>query len=139
MKALVVYHSKNGTTQKMANEIANHLRSNNAEVKVGSIFEISTMDIENADRLYFGCWTSGLMLFGQKPAKDWSKFVNQIPILKRKKTTLFTTYKIATGSMFKRMKKSLTYRGLSVNNSALKSKNGVLTEVQKRILLESLN
>jgi hypothetical protein len=41
--------------------------------------------------------------------------------------------------MFKRMKTSLSFRGLSVNNSALKSKTGELTEVQKRILIESLN
>jgi menaquinone-dependent protoporphyrinogen IX oxidase len=42
MKALVVYHTKNGVTKRMAEEIANHLSSNNAEVQVGSIYDVSS-------------------------------------------------------------------------------------------------
>lgn len=139
MKTLVIYHSKNGTTKKMAQEIGDYLQSNGDEVKIGNIYDFSPSDIENADKLYLGCWTSGLFLFGQKPNKEWLQFSRQIPVGLRKKTTLFTTYKITTGSMFKEMRKALRYRGLSVENNALKSKSGNLTETQKEIILQAMN
>ena len=91
MKALIVYHSKNGTTQKMAQEISNQLKKRNTEVKVSSIHEITQSDIEEADRLYLGCWTSGHMIFGQKPEQTWVDFATRIPESKQKQTVLFTT------------------------------------------------
>jgi flavodoxin len=139
MKALVVYQSKEGTTKKMAEEIASELQHKNVDVKVGSIYDITHQDIDNADRLYVGCWTSGMILFNQGPDKDWMKFASNLPIGTEKKTTLFTTYKVATGSMFKRMRRALSYRGLRISNNALKSKNGNLSPLQKQILSQSLN
>jgi flavodoxin len=139
MKAVVVYHSKNGVTRNMAQAIGDILKNNNTEVKVGSIDEITYTDINEADRLYMGSWTSGFMLFGQKPAKEWRSFVGKLPISDRKKTLMFATYKVKTGSMFKNMRKVLRYRGFGVMNVAVKSKNGELNEEQKKILLQSLN
>jgi flavodoxin len=139
MKALVVYHSKTGTTEKMASQIAAHLAENNTDVKLSSINEVSHADIEQADRLYMGTWTSGFMIFGQKPEKEWLKFSRKLPISIRKRTTMFTTYKLMTGSMFKNMRRELTYRGLKVESNVLKSKTGDLTEAQKKILTQGLN
>lgn len=139
MNALVIYQSKNGTTRRMAEEIAAELKNNQVDVKIGSIREINPNDIENADHLYLGCWTSGMLLFAQKPDKEWRKFVGKIPVGLRKKTTMFTTYKIATGSMFKEMRNKLTYRGLTISNNALKSKTGALNPVQRKIICQSLN
>jgi flavodoxin len=139
MKALVVYNSKTGTTEKMASQIAAHLAENKLDVKLSSIKEVKASDIEQADRLYMGTWTSGFMLFGQKPEKEWQKFSRQLPIGIRKRTTLFTTYKLLTGSMFKNMRRELSYKGLRVEPNALKSKTGDLTDIHKKLLLESLN
>lgn len=139
MNALVIYQSKNGVTRKMAEEIAAELTNSNVQVKIGSIQEINPKEIENADRLYLGCWTSGLILFAQKPDKEWRKYVSQIPIGVRKKTTMFATYKVSTGSMFKEMRDTLKYRGLQIENKALKSKNGNLTDIQRQIIAQSLN
>ena len=138
MKALVVYHSKNGTTQKMAQEISEQLRKRNAEVKVGSIHEITENDIEAADRLYLGCWTSGKMIFGQKPEQTWVDFASRIPESKGKQTVLFTTYKIATGSMFRKMKKYIQPKGYKVIGS-MKSRSGKLSYYSDVILKYSLN
>ena len=57
----------------------------------------------------------------------------------RKRTVMFTTYKVATGSMFKKMKSELRYLGLNVDNRAFRSKDGSLNEVQKKVLIETLN
>jgi flavodoxin len=139
MKALVVYNSKTGTTEKMASQIAAHLAENKMDVKLSSIHEVKLSDIEQADRLYMGTWTSGFMLFGQKPEKEWKQFSRRLPVGIRKRTTLFTTYKVLTGSMFRNMRRDLSYKGLQVENNVLKSKTGILSDVQKQILVESLN
>jgi flavodoxin len=139
MKALVVYSSKTGTTEKMASQIAAHLAENNMDVKLSSINQVTLNDIEQADRLYMGTWTSGFMLFGQKPEKEWKKFSSNLPVGIRKRTTLFTTYKLLTGSMFKNMRRELSFKGLRIEPNALKSKTGILTDVQKQILSQSLN
>ena len=139
MKALVVYQSKEETTKRMAEEIASELQQKDVDVKVGSIYNITHQDIDTADRLYVGCWTNGMLLFNQGPDKDWIKFAINLPLGTEKKTTLFTTYKVATGSIFKKMRRLLSYRGLKVSNNALKSKTGELTLLQKQILAQSLN
>jgi flavodoxin len=139
MNALVVYQSTTGVTKKMADEIANQLERNNAKVKVGSIHDFSSEEFLSADKIYFGCPTSGMFVFGQKPNKEWRQFVNKLPITMHKKAVMFTTYKLATGSMFRNMKSDLRYSGLHVDNRAFRSKDGRLTEIQKKVLVETLN
>jgi flavodoxin len=138
MKALVVYHSKNGTTLKMAQEIVNKLKKNNSEVVAGSLKEITQNDIESADQVYLGCWTSGKFVFGQKPEKEWIDFANNLPSVQNKKTVLFTTYTIATGSMFRNMKKYILPKGYKVIGS-MKSRNGRMDYYSNVILKYSLN
>ncbi|HEY9123131.1 MAG TPA: flavodoxin domain-containing protein [Bacteroidales bacterium] len=139
MNALVVYQTKTGTTKKMANEIAAQLAQNNARVKVASIDEVSHDEFLAAEQIYIGCPTEGLFIFGQKPTKDWKKFVNKLPVMANKRAVMFTTYKVATGSMFKKMKSELRYLGLNVDNRAFRSKDGLLNEVQKKVLIETMN
>jgi flavodoxin len=138
MKALVVYHSKNGTTQKMAQEIVNKLKKNNSEVVAGSLKEITQNDIESADQLYLGCWTSGKFVFGQKPEKEWIEFADNLPAVQNKKTVLFTTYLLATGSMFRNMKKYIQPKGYKVIGS-MKSRSGRMDHYSNVILKYSLN
>jgi len=139
MKALVVYQSKTGTTKKMAEEIAVQLKELNNDVKLGSIAEVTVKDVELADKLYIGGPTNGFFLFGQGPTKDWKDFVKSLPIVNKKETILFTTYKIATGPVFKKMRRELNYSGFKVMNKALKSKDGNLSDIHREILSQSLN
>jgi hypothetical protein len=91
---------------------------------------------EKGDYLLLGCWTAGFMLLFQHPDAVWKQFASRLPGLSDKKIALFTTYKIATGSMFKSMKK---YLGNSVNESMieLKSKKGNLS-AENMALLDSM-
>jgi flavodoxin len=126
MKSLILYHSRTGTTRKYGEEIANFLKKNDVESNVTSIDEFKKEDLDNVSFVFLGCWTSGLMIMGQHPEKEWIDFVRQVPELGDKKIGLFTTYKIATGSMFKKMKKNIPNANGNVS-LLLKSRNGSLS------------
>jgi hypothetical protein len=88
---------------------------------------------EKADFVLLGCWTAGFMLLFQHPDRPWIGFAKQLPELSGKKAALFTTYKIATGSMFKSMRKYLSGQALDLSLE-LKSRKGNLAEVHKMML-----
>ncbi len=134
-KTLITYNSHTGITKKYAEEISMYLVSKKEETTLISIEDFKPEFIKDTDRILFGCWTHGLMIFLQHPEKKWVKFAKTLPDLNGAKTGLFTTYKLATGSMFKKMRKVLTPK--SVNPVLeLKSKNGTLSENDKILLDE---
>lgn len=83
--------------------------------------------------IFLGCWTKGLMVIAQHPDKTWKKFVKSVEIPKNSKICLFTTYKIATGTMFSQMRKS--FNGLNHSSYLkIKSKNGSLSNENARLI-----
>ncbi len=133
-KALVLYHSRTGTTKKMARAIAECCMQKNVDANAMSISNFKLEDMDKVDYLFLGCWTHGLLIFNQHPTVEWMEFVADLPDLNDKKVVLFTTYKIATGSMFRRMKSKLP--SLKSVEMTLKSRNGKLSDAQ---LLEISN
>lgn len=130
MKALILYHSKTGTTANYAEKIKLYLTEKGIDSEMSSIKYFNDKMLENVDFLFLGCWTSGLFLFLQHPEKEWIEFAKKLNINSNKKIALFTTYKLLTGSMFKNMKKHIkgTVQPSSVQ---LKSKHGELSESDK--------
>jgi flavodoxin len=126
-KALVIYHSKTGITRAFGKEISDFLSRNNIESTFISINDYRDSDMQDVDFLLLGCWTSGLMIFLQHPEKAWVDFSKRLPDLNGKKIGLFATYKIATGSMFRAMRKHLRCKPGNVSLE-LKSRDGHLTE-----------
>ena len=131
-KAVIVYQSKTGITENFGKEISKFIAGKGIETQTISIKEYKDGLVETADYLLLGCWTAGFMLLFQHPDFAWKQFASKLPVLPGKKIALFTTYKIATGSMFKSMKKHL-------GNSEsvlieLKSKKGNLSEENKAVL-----
>jgi len=137
-KALILYNSKTGTTKRFALEIAEFLKKNNLDTTVASIFEFDSNDTGNSEYVLLGCWTSGLMILFQHPERVWVEFSKQLADLSGKKIGLFTTYTIATGSMFKNMRRHVNS---SSGNSGLelKSRRGDLSEADKRELLRFIS
>jgi len=134
-KALVVYKSKNGRTKKMSWEISSLLENNGIEPILISIEEFKPEHLNDATYLFLGCWTSGLFFFKQHPEKEWVEFAKSLPSIENKtKICLFTTYKIATGSMFKNMKKYLKYN-LDKVLYEIKSKDGYLSEGDQNLVM----
>lgn len=132
-KVAIIYNSKTGTTKKYAEEIGAYLASKGLEVNTLSMQEYSAEILDHVDYLLLGCWTSGLMFFLQHPEKSWNDFASVLPNSTQSKTALFTTYKIRTGSMFKRMRKQLNGRVESCFTE-LKSRNGMLSISDKTAL-----
>jgi len=131
-KAVVVYQSKTGRTQKLGEEIGKYLTSKGFETNTIPVTAHRKGLAESADVVLLGCWTAGLMLLFQHPDKVWGSFAQSLPLLKGK-TGLFTTYRIATGSMFKSMRKRLTETG-SDFSMELKSKSDRLSDAHKKLL-----
>lgn len=131
-KAIIIYQSKKGTTKKFGEEIGAFLSQNNVGSKVKSVQDFNPDDMATADYVFLGCWTNGMFLMFQHPDKAWAKFAEKLPALDNKKMALFTTYKIATGVMFKAMKKHIK---TSDHLPELKSRNGGLSEQNKTDLL----
>jgi len=135
MKAHVSYLSKTGITRKYASEIDAFLRANQIESVMHNIHDADPADTHEADLVLLGAWCHGLFILLQHPDKPWAAFARQLPDLSGKKVALFTTYKLATGSMFRKMQKQLKLRK-DQTVEIFKSKNGSLSEEYKARLLE---
>jgi flavodoxin len=129
-KALIVYQSKKGHTKRYGEEIGKFLQEKGITSKVIAVEEFKADQIENVSCLFLGCWTSGLFLFLQHPDRIWINRIKKISIPPGLKIGLFTTYKIATGSMFRVMKNHINPPADSVIPE-WKSKTGLLSESDK--------
>ena len=135
MKAFVTYLSKTGITRKYASEIDAVLRNNQVESIMQNIHDANPANAGEAELVLLGAWCHGLFIVLQHPDKPWVEFARQLPDLSGKKVALFTTYKLATGSMFKKMKKHLKL-GDNQPVEIFKSKNGSLSDDDKARVLE---
>lgn len=105
--AAIVYRSATGTTRRLAEEIGAHLASRGILVAVQSVGDCDPDSLAGTDIVLLGCWTSGYLVVGQHPDDPWMAFVREMPVLQEARVGLFTTYKLATGSMFGRMRSAL--------------------------------
>jgi len=131
--ALIVYQSKTGTTKKYGFAIRDFLTSLGVESKAIPVQNFSNEDTEKADFVFLGCWTNGLFIILQHPEKKWNEFAQKLPTLKSKKVALFTTYKLLTGSMFRKMEQKL-HGKIAGFDLTLKARGIVLSEADKENL-----
>ena len=139
MKALVVYYSKTGRTRQLAYEIDKYLKENNLQSKMISIYDVQPEDIMHSDMVLLGCWTSGLFFVLQHPNKTWKEYAAKFPDMKGKKVGFFTTYKTATGSMFRNLYKNLKDKLAGPVTLNLKSRNTKLSEENKILIKEFIS
>jgi len=132
-KAVVVYRSHTGVTRSYGEEIAAHLRGKGVAVTVASVGEADFAALAEADYLLLGCWTSGLFVVLQHPDEPWLAFVRDMPQTMRPKVALFTTYKLATGSQFARMRAALAGK-TQAPELELKARKGALPEADRAAL-----
>jgi flavodoxin len=132
-KAVIIYHSRSGTTKKFAEEIGSYLKAKGLDAQVCSTIQYRPEVLENADYLFFGCWTSGLFFIRQKPEQPWIEFAARLPSMHASKIAYFTTYKILAGSMFKNMYKQLEGR-FAPPELELKSRSSALSKGDQRAI-----
>jgi flavodoxin len=132
-KALVVYHSKTGTTKRLAEEVGRFFENSSVATKIVSVDEFALADLEGVDFLLLGCWTSGVFVALQHPERSWVALADRLPDVIGKKIGLFTTYTIVTGSMFRGMRKRLSCDPADIRLE-LKSRDGKLNESHRATL-----
>ena len=132
-RALVVHHSKMGKTRRFAETIGKHLRGLGIETTVASLTTFRPEMLEGVDLVLLGAWTHGLMVVAQHPDEDWVEYARSLPPLGTRKVGLFTTYLIATGSMFWMMKRHLAGKAGRVE-LRLKSRTDRLSDANARRL-----
>ncbi len=132
-RAVIVYRSRTGTTRRLAEEIGRHLASRDIEPRVVSVGDCDVRTLAEVDFLLLGSWTSGLMVVRQHPDQPWVDFARAIPPTTAPRVALFTTYKIATGSMFGQMRRHLVDR-LPAPALELKSRSGTLSPSDRQAL-----
>lgn len=133
-RAIVLYYSHKGKTAAYAREIAIYLWSRGVSVRLSAVSDAVPEDLERCDFLISGCWTCGWFVIGQHPHARWKDFARQIQDrVEASRTLLFTTYRIRTGSMLTRMKRTL---GITARQQIpfLKSRSGRLTPEDKATL-----
>ena len=133
MKTSIIYNSHSGTTKAYAEEIGNFLSGQGLECKVSSIEDYDKEFLDLSDLVLLGCWTNGLMIVAQHPDRAWKKFAEELPVIRNKRIALFTTYKIATGSMFRKMENILTGK-IDPPVATLKARSSKLTDKNKTAL-----
>jgi len=138
MKAIIIYDSKTGITKGYAEEIGKFLSEKGIDNRVFSIDNYDEGFLKTANMVLLGAWTQGLFLFAQHPGKKWKKFAKNIPEIKNKNVLLFTTYKLLTGSMFKRMKSTIIDK-VDDCRIFIKSRNSRLTEFNRQQLENWIN
>jgi len=132
-KAVVVYRSHSGVTRRYGEEIGAALAKRGIQVDVTSVGECDFATLAEADYLLMGCWTSGLFFVLQHPDEPWLAFVRDMPETKGPRVGLFTTYKLATGSQFPKMRAALAGK-TNAPQLELKSRNGHVSGADERTL-----
>jgi flavodoxin len=131
--AAIVYRSRTGTTRRFAEEIGAFLAARGLEARVVSIGECDVDALRDVDVVLLGCWTEGLFIVRQHPDRPWVSFARRLPALTVPRVGLFATYKLATGSMFAKMREALVGTG-AVVRLELKSRDGTLSDAQRQAL-----
>lgn len=132
-RAVIVYRSRTGTTRRFAEQIGTFLASRHIDARVVSVGECDVNALGDADYLLLGCWTSGLFIVGQHPDQPWIEFTRAMPTISRPRIGLFTTYRLATGSMFTQMRRHLVGH-TPAPVLELRSRDGGLSESSKQAL-----
>lgn len=131
--AAVVYRSRTGTTRRFAEAIAAHLRTHDIQAVVQSVGDADPRALAEVDFVLLGCWTNGLIVVMQHPDQPWVDFVREIPALDGPRVGLFTTYWLATGTMFARMRSALAGKAGKISLE-LKSHDGSLSDEHRGAL-----
>ena len=112
MKAVVIFESRTGNTQRAAEMIGGQLRRAGYDVAVRPVHGLKLSEIAEADLLAVGTWVDGLVLFGHRPGGT-AKLMT-LPSLHHKPVAAFATYKWYPGNCIDQIADLLAYKGAEV-------------------------
>ena len=139
MNITIVYQSRKGKTAAYARAIAMYLWQKGLNISLCASSDFKPEKLQHCDCLMLGCWTSGWFVIRQHPNSIWTQFAEKhLQTKLPHNLVLFTTYKIRTGSLFKKMCEKINTNGVS-SIHYMKSKTGILSEEDKIALDDMVN
>lgn len=101
MKAVIIYNSLTGTTEKAAYRIASEMKALRIEATPVAIGDVDDETVAAADLVIVGTWTDGIFVVGQKPAG--ARKLKALPSLKGKKAVVYCTYAVDPGQTLEKL------------------------------------
>jgi predicted TIM-barrel enzyme len=118
MRAVVIYESMTGNTERAAELIAEAARDQGAgDVSVYPLTNIGLKDLAEADIVFVGTWVDGLIVAGHRPGRLGR--LKAMPVIDGKRVAAFMTYAIHAGKVLEKFERVLTERGGTVVASVL--------------------
>ena len=112
MKIVVLYESRTGNTKRAAEYVAGAAAAAGAQVKLASVGEPPMNDLTDADLVFIGTWTDGIIIGGHMPGGR--KNLYNLPDLWDITVAGFLTHAIHPGKVTKAFAKLLAYKGADV-------------------------
>jgi flavodoxin len=129
-KAIIVIQNNNRTTKKFGEEIANFLLKRGLAAELIPINNFEPKKLEGVDYLLLSGWKNDHLFSKRQPDSEWAAFVKNLPTLNGVKTALFTTYKLFSNSVLKRMRRYLSGKTENLE-FAFTSRDGSLSIPEK--------
>ncbi len=95
MKAVIIFNSLTGTTEKAAYRIASEMRALRIEATPVAIGDVDQAAVDEADLVVVGTWTDGIVILGQKPAG--ARKLKGLPRMDGKRAVVYCTYAVDPG------------------------------------------
>ena len=112
MKAVIIYNSLTGTTEKAAHRIASELKALRVDATPVPIAEADEATVADVDLVIVGTWTDGIVIMGQKPAGR--KKLRNLPSLAGKRAVVYCTYAVDPGHTLEKLVAEVEAKGAEV-------------------------
>lgn len=112
MRAVIIYNSLTGTTEKAAHRIASELKALRVDATPVPIDEADDATVADADLVVVGTWTDGIVILGQKPAGK--KKLRNLPSLAGKRAVVYCTYAVDPGRTLDKLVAEVEAKGAEV-------------------------
>ena len=103
MKVAVIYESRTGNTARVARMIGAAAEELGAEVGVWSTSRVNLDFLSDADLVFVGTWTDGVIIAGHRPGD--SRRLKVMPGLWGRPTAGFVTYAIHAGNVLDKLER----------------------------------
>ena len=111
MKVLVAYESRGGRTRRTATAIADACRADGHDVTLLPLAQVGRGEVEQGDLAAIGSWVEGFILFGVKPARAATRWLDQAPPFAGKPVGVFVTYAVNPRGSLGLLRRGVEARG----------------------------
>ena len=117
-RVLVVYESRGGHTQRVAQAISRDLADRIGPVITLPLERVGPAELADCDLLVVGTWVEGFVVAGVGPAKATRRWLEGLPRLPGKRVAIFCTYGVSPKGTLAAMRRTLEAKAATVVSQA---------------------